>query len=176
MKKYFVALILAGLSVSPLAQAEEAFVGAMFGQLKVEDIEPRNLGITLGGTADNGFGFEVFYLFTVDEDTQTVLGDKVDSSTDALGLLASYKTPGNIYFKGKVGWGLAGLRVDVRGVGSADDDTSGFVYGAAIGATLERIGTLELSYLKFPDFDEFDGLALDSADVEFVSLAYMWNF
>lgn len=179
MKKYCIALILAGWFVSPFAQAEEAqedmYLGIAYARLSVEDVKPDNLAIIVGGSAENGFGGEVFYMSTISDDTETVGSTKFKYSTDALGLLATYKTPGKVYVKGKAGWATYGVKIVSSGNPSQDESHAGLVYGLGVGVKFTT-GSVELTYLKFPDLDEFDGIALDSTEVDSLSLAYQFHF
>ena len=63
MKKHFTAIILASMLCSPVALAQTAYGGLSYGILSTDEIDTGNLGLVLGGYADNGFGFEFFYNF-----------------------------------------------------------------------------------------------------------------
>ena len=177
MKKYFRLVILASLLVSPMSVADNAYGGLSFGRVTVDDIETGNLGIVLGGIADNGFGYELFYAFTV------VDYDKSFNSfeTDTINLSVVYKTPGKIYFKAKAGYSYVNITFvpDVGDIATGDgasvsDSTEGFSYGLAAGIAIGD-GAIEATYYQFPDFDDFDGVSFDE-EVEMLNIAYLWTF
>jgi hypothetical protein len=56
-------------------------VGVFYGQIESEDVETGNIGIVLGGIADSGLGFELFYNLTVSEDEISVNGVEVADAT-----------------------------------------------------------------------------------------------
>jgi hypothetical protein len=170
MKKYFRLVILASLLVSPMSVADTAYGGLSFGRVTVDDIETGNLGIVLGGIADNGFGYELFYSFTV------VDYDKSSNTfeTDTINLYGVYKTPGKVYFKAKAGYSYTNITFDPEDDDRVSDSTEGFSYGLAGGIGIGD-GALELTYYRFPDFDNFEGLSIDE-EVDMINLAYLWNF
>jgi hypothetical protein len=178
MKKYFKLMILASLLVSPMAVADEtAYGGLSFGRVDVDEIETGNLGIVLGAIADNGFGYELFYSFSV------VDYDKSYNSfeTDTINVYVVYRTPGKVYFKAKAGYSYVNITFvpDVGDIATGDgesdsDSTEGFSYGLAGGIGIGD-GALELTYYRFPDFDDFAGVPFDE-EVEMINLAYLWSF
>jgi hypothetical protein len=174
MKKYFKLMILASLLVSPMAVADDtAYGGLSFGRVDIDEIETGNLGIVLGGIADNGFGYELFYSFTVvDYDESGATYDSAE--TDTINLYAVYRTPGTVYFKAKAGYSYVNITLDSAVIGRLSDSTEGFSYGLAGGVAIGD-GGLELSYYRFPDFDDFDGVSFDE-EVEMLNLAYLWTF
>ena len=193
MKKYFTAMLIGSMLVSPLAIAEETFAGLSLGQLEfTEDVEAKttNLGIVLGQVNEAGFGYELFYAITLDDDESSEGGFEVEAESDILGLFAIYKTPGDVYFKAKAGYSMVSLHFDFEDGDSANDTSDGFSYGLAIGAQLGG-GALELSYYKFSDFDDFSelndkinevfaasppgDLSLE-AEVEMLNLTYVYRF
>ena len=193
MKKYFTAIIIASMLLSPMAIAEETFAGLSLGQVEFsEDVEAKttNLGLVLGQVNETGFGYELFYSLTLDDDESTDFGFEVEADSDILGVFAIYKTPGDVYFKVKAGYSLVSLHFDFEDGDSANDTSDGFSYGLAIGAQLGG-GALELSYYKFADFDDFSALKeeLDEllivspvgnealeAEVEMLNLNYVYRF
>ena len=56
------------------------------GQVKIDDIKTGNIGIVLGNIAENGFGFELFYNFTVDHDDDSIDGVDIEAETDIFSL------------------------------------------------------------------------------------------
>ena len=174
MKKHLKALILASLLVSPMAVADETGYGGLsLGRVDIDDIYTGNLGIVLGGIADNGFGYELFYSFTVVDYNES--GAIYDSAeTDTINVSAVYQTPGNVYVKAKAGYSYVNITLDSAVNGRLSDSTDGFSYGLAGGIAIGD-GAIELSYYRFPDFDDFDGVSFDEK-VEMLNLAYLWTF
>ena len=172
MKKYFRLVILASLLVSPMSVADTGYGGLSFGRVTVDEIETGNLGIVLGGIADNGFGYELFYSFSVVD--YDVSFDSFE--TDTINVYVVYKTPGKAYFKAKAGYSYSNITFDPEddGVASVSDSTEGFSYGLAGGIGIGD-GALELSYYQFPEFDDFDGVSFDE-EVDMINLAYLWTF
>jgi hypothetical protein len=182
LKRNLFAILLIGFTASTLVQAETTYVGLMYGQISVDDqdssfaVETDNVGIVLGGIADSGLGFELFYNLTISEDKISVNGEEVAEATmESYGVMIVYQTPGELYVKAKGGLAAVELDFDVSGAsGSFDDGSTGVVYGAAVGYQIGN-GALELSYLVLPEFNDFEGLDFD-ADVNLLSLGYNWNF
>jgi hypothetical protein len=142
--------------------------------LKAEDIETGNLGIALGSIADHGFGYELFYSFSIIDDEDSSNGLDFEADTDVIGLFVVYQTPGTVYFKGKVGYGFANITFDFDDADSIDDSTEGFSLGLAGGVAVGD-GAIEVTYYRFPEFDDFDGVDVD-ADVEMLNVTYLWTF
>jgi hypothetical protein len=174
MKKYFIAMIFASMLVSPMAQAAGSYGGLSLGQVEIDEIDTGNIGIVIGNIAESGFGYDLFYSFTVRDDKETLNGAETTAETDIIGLFLAYQTPGDIYLKAKLGYAFVSLKFDVEDQGSTSDTTEDFSYGLAAG-TFIGDGALELTYYKFPDFEDFDGIAIDE-DVEMLNLTYFWTF
>ena len=176
MKKYFRLVILASLLVSPMSVADTGYGGLSFGRVTVDEIETGNLGIVLGGIADNGFGYELFYSFSVVD--YDVSFDSFE--TDTINVYVVYKTPGKAYFKAKAGYSYSNITFDPEddgvddGIDNVSDSTEGFSYGLAGGIGIGD-GALELTYYRFPDFDDLNGISIDD-EIEMINLAYIWNF
>ena len=175
MKKNFLALILVSMLVSPLALAEGGYGGLSYGQVAIDDIDTGNIGIVLGSIDENGIGYELFYSFTVIDDEDTDLGFEVEAETDTIGIFAVYQTPGDIYLKGKLGYGFVNLKFDNVDLGSASDSAEGLAFGLAGGIEISD-GALELTYYRFADLEEFDGIDIDDVEVEMINLAFLWTF
>jgi hypothetical protein len=174
MKKYLQTMILASLLVSPMAVADETGYGGLsLGRVDIDDIYTGNLGIVLGRMADNGFGYELFYSFTVLDYNES--GGTYDSAeTDTINVFAVYRTPGDVYLKAKAGYSYVNMTLDSAVIGRLSDSTEGFSYGLAGGVAIGD-GAVELSYYRFPDFDDFDGVSFDEK-VEMLNVAYLWTF
>jgi hypothetical protein len=175
MKKYFIAMILSSMLLSPMAMATGSYGGLSIGQVRIDDIKTGNIGIVLGDIAENGFGFELFYNFTVDHDDETVDGVDIEAETDIVSLFVVYQTPGDVYVKGKLGYAIVSLKFDMDDEGSVNDTEKDFSAGIAAGMLIGD-GALELSYYRFPEFDEFDDIDVDDGDVDMINLTYLWTF
>jgi hypothetical protein len=175
MKKYFIAMILSSMLLSPMAMATGSYGGLSIGQVRIDDIKTGNIGIVLGDIAENGFGFELFYNFTVDHDDETVDGVDIEAETDIVSLFVVYQTPGDVYVKGKLGYAIVSLKFDMDDEGSVNDTEKDFSAGIAAGMLIGD-GALGLSYYRFPEFDEFDDIDVDDGDVDMINLTYLWTF
>jgi hypothetical protein len=175
MKRQFFAMLLASVLFSPMAMAEGAFGGLSYSQVAIDDVDTGNLGIVLGNVTESGFGYELSYSFTIVEDKEKDNGVEIRAGTDIVGLYLTYQTPGDIYFKGKLGYGFVRLKFDALEDGSVSDTVDGFSYGLAGGVNVGR-GSVELTYFRFADLEEFDGIDVDDEKVEMLNLAYVFSF
>ena len=172
MKWNRIAVLVITLMVTPQIQAEGPFAGPSVGLVSGQESDTENLGFVAGYSPDEGLGFEVFYLKAQSEDSATVSGFAGDISTDTWGILGVYKSAGDIYFKGKLGYGVVSIEVDPDGRRAVEDSESGVAFGLAVGATIGP-GALELSYTALPDMGEYSGSDVD-ADTDIIYLTYLW--
>ena len=86
-----------------------------------------------------------------------------------------YQTPGDVYVKGKLGYAIVSLKFDVEDADSVSDTEKDFSAGIAAGMLIGD-GALELSYYRFPEFDEFDDINVDDGEVDMINLTYLWTF
>ena len=175
MKKYFIAMILGSMLLSPSAMATGTYAGLAVGQVRIDDIKTGNIGIVLGSIAENGFGYELFYNFTVDHDDDTVDGVDIEAETDIVSLFAVYQTPGDVYVKAKLGYAIVSLKFDVEDSGSVTDTEKDFSAGIAAGMLIGE-GALELTYYRFPEFEEYEDIDVDDGEVDMINLSYVWTF
>ena len=197
MKKLSIVMILASLLLSPMAHANGAYGGLSLGQVQYdgESNDTVSLGILLGNINEHGLGYELFYSLTIVDDSETAGDFESAIETDTLGLYAVYEVGSDIYFKARAGYGLVFFNWDIREnenlVVDLDDTFEGFSYGFSVGTKIGD-GALELSYYRFPDFDDFTELedavnaGLASAgiteevdiefDIEMINIAYIWTF
>jgi len=172
MKWNRIAVLVITLIVTPQIQAEGPFAGITLGLVSGEESDTENLGFVAGHSPDEGFGFEVFYLKALSEDSANVSGLSGDISTDTWGILGVYKTAGDIYFKGKVGYGVVSVDFDPDGGSNIEDSASGFALGLSVGTTIGP-GDLELSYTMLPDLGEYSEGDVD-ADTDIIAVTYLW--
>ncbi len=175
MKKHFVAMIFASMLVSPMAMAEGPYGGLSYAQVAIDDVDTGNLGIVLGNVSESGFGYELNYSFTIIEDKETDNGPEIRAGTDIVGLFVNYQTPGDIYVKGKLGYGFVRLKFDALEEGSASDTVDGFSYGLAGGVNIGQ-GSVELTYYRYADLEKFDGIDVDDAKIEMINLSFLFSF
>ncbi len=174
MKWNRIAVLVITLIVTPQIQAEGPFAGISYGLVSSEEADTGNLGFVAGHSLDEGFGFEVFYLQALSDDGATISGVSGDISTDTWGLLGVYKTAGDIYFKGKFGYGVARIEFDVDDASDFKDSASGFALGLSVGTTIGP-GDLELSYTTLPDIGEFsEGNVSVDANTDIIAVTYLW--
>lgn len=147
------------LLISTHIQAEGLTFGAKGGpmQLDVSDADdPINAGVAIGyefGVALGDLGFEGEFTTTVKDGK---IGGK-ELNIDTVGAYATYRSPGVVYFKGRigyVGWDAA------QSLGDSADDTSAS-YGLGLGLSLKVI-KFELEYTQIDD------------DIDFISLGILF--
>ena len=168
-------MILSSMLLSPMAMAAGGYGGLAIGQVRIDDIKTGNIGIVLGNIAESGFGYELFYNFTVDHDDDTVDGVDVEAETDIVSLFAVYQTPGDLYVKGKLGYAIVSLKFDIEDNGSVTDTEKDFSAGIAAGMLIGD-GALELTYYRFPEFKKYEDIDVDDGEVDMINLTYLWNF
>ncbi len=174
MKWNRIAVLVITLIVAPLAQAEGPFAGITYGQVSTDDADTGNLGFVTGYSPDAGFGYEVFYLKTISEDSVSNSNRSADISIDTWGIFGVYKSTGDIYYKGKIGYGVVSVDFDADGNSSTSDSASDFAFGLAVGTTVGP-GDLELSYTILPDLGIFDDVDIDiDTDVDIIAINYLW--
>ncbi|MDH3692249.1 MAG: outer membrane beta-barrel protein [Gammaproteobacteria bacterium] len=71
------------------------------------------------------------------------IGPSGDWDVDTVGVFFAYRTPGTVYFKGKLGLLSSDVEVDVGPANNDQSDTS-FAFGAGLGLLLGERGNLEL--------------------------------
>lgn len=154
-KQFSITAILLTLifSFSTSAYASGLTFGAKTGPMQVDglDDDPTNAGVAVGyevGIVLGDLGFEGELTTTMKD------GDWAgnDVSVDTMGLYATYRSPGFLYFKAKTGF----TRWDVDYSVGEDDDTVTSM-GIGIGFSLGII-QFELEYTEIDD------------DIEFISL------
>lgn len=172
MKWNRIAVLVIALIATPLAQAEDIIAGVSLGLVSTEESDTENLGFVVGYTPSGDYGFEVFYLKGMSDDSVSVSGVSGDVSADTWGIFGVYKSAGDIYLKGKFGYGIISVDFDADGGGDIKDSESGFAYGLGVGTTLGP-GDLELSYTVIPGLDDFDESDVE-ADTDIIALTYLW--
>lgn len=154
------------------AQAENIIAGVTLGRVSTDESDTNNLGFVAGYVPSGGYGFEFFYLKNMSDDSVSVSGISGDVKTDTWGIFGVYKSTGDIYLKGKFGYGVVSVDFDPDEAGKVSDSESGFALGLAVGTTLGP-GDLELSYTMMPDLGEFDNTDVE-ADTDILAVTYLW--
>ncbi|GAA5443317.1 hypothetical protein Misp06_01493 [Microbulbifer sp. NBRC 101763] len=158
--KFIVAGILSLLSSAALSEGGYwgAAVGTMNFDFKGVD-NPTGVGLRTGYSLVSGWGVEVEYIGSLISGEVEVLGEEVDVDMYSLAGYATYRTLGDIYFKGRLGL----LYEDVT-VGSDNSDDFGITAGAGIGFLLGASSNFELEY------------TILEKDVGFLSGAFSYRF
>jgi hypothetical protein len=182
MKQLFIVLLVLGFFSSG-AQANEhgetGYVGVYYGVADSNDgdVENGNLGLVVGGSLESGPGIEFFYTDTVDKDEFEDDGlPDVRYSTQAWGLLGTYKFGSKFYAMLKAGYVFMDIRGDVAGSGTEKFDEDGLSYGFGAGIEVGDSGAVELNYLSLPDVELSVGNENIDFENEIISLGYYWRF
>ena len=137
------------------AYASGLTFGAKTGPMRIDnsfiDDDPTNAGVAVGyeiGVVLGDIGFEG-ELTTTMKDGSTNATPSDDVSVDTMGLYATYRSPGFLYFKAKTGF----TRWDVSAGGYEDDDTVTSM-GIGLGFSLGII-QFELEYTEIDDDIDF---------------------
>lgn len=174
MKWNRIAVLVFALIAAPQAPAEGPFAGISFGQVSIDDADTGNPGFVAGHSPAEGFGFEVFYLKGVSDDSASSSGFTGDVTLDTWGIFAVYKTGGEFYFKGKFGYGVVSMEADIDNGDDFRDSESDFAFGVAAGTRLGP-GDLELAYTIIPVSGDFDDTDIN-ADTDIIAVNYLWYF
>jgi len=121
------------------------------------------IGYQFGDQSYGNFALEAEYTTAISEGDATVLGFTGDWDVDTLAIYAVYRSPGKVYFKGKVGFLDEDVSINVAGV-SASGSESGGSYGAGLGWRIVDSSSVELEY------------TLVESDVNFFSFGYNYHF
>ena len=115
-----------------------------------------NVGFLFGYTFARPVGFNGSASVEFEGTTTTSDGDIGPASdfgpgatgqwdVDTMAIYFAYRTPGTVYFKGKLG----GIASDVNSTytgGTAQQDDASFAYGAGLGVRLGQVGKIEVEY------------------------------
>ncbi|WP_078083391.1 porin family protein [Microbulbifer mangrovi] len=158
MKKVLATALVLGCSIS--AQASEGgYFGTVAGLMKtsINGDSPFNAGIRAGYTWNSGFGLEGEYTTSlVDGEARfnSGWGDfRWDYSISTFGAYATYRSQGDLYFKGRLG--VLNESIDFGGEKESD---SGLSAGLGLGFNLSETVNLEAEYtLVEEDVDFWSG-------------------
>ncbi|MBL4868593.1 MAG: outer membrane beta-barrel protein [Pseudomonadales bacterium] len=159
------------LGISSISYAEGGFLGVQYGTLSSEDADMGNLGLVGGATITDNFSIEGQYTLTINEED---LGGGDSLETNSLGLYATYKSVGNTYFKGRVGFARLEYDLDIVG-GTLSGDTTGLSYGVGLGIVSGESLVFEFEYTVYPELDEFDGAPAPDLDGNLASVGILFK-
>lgn len=74
-----------------------------------------------------------------------------------------------------MGYAYVNPKFDEVDLGSSSNSTEGLAFGRAAGIDISD-GALELTYYRFADLEEFDGVDIDDEEVEMINLTFLWTF
>ena len=172
MKKYIGLMCgLVFFGISSFSYAEGGFVGVQFGTFSVEDADMGNLGLVGGATITNNFSIEGQYTRTINEED---LGDGDSLETNSLGLYATYRSLGNAYVKGRIGFARLEYEFDVFGF-SVSEQTTGLSYGVGFGIDSGEALVFEFEYTVYPELDEIGGLSIPGIDGDLASIGVLFK-
>ncbi len=183
MKQLLIALLLLGYFGSGVQAAEEEekkYAGIFYSELNTNDgsVENKNYVIVVGANLKSGFGMEFFYSDTVDKDEvrSTALAADIRYSSQAWGLLGTYRVGSKFYGVAKAGYTFVDLTADIAGQGKETLDEDGFSYGVGFGIEVGEYGAIELNYLVLPEMEESDLDNHFGLENELTSIGYNWYF
>lgn len=139
--KGFAALALVGSSA---AYAEGGYWGGTVGLMDIDlphADNPINIGLRGGYTLPSGWGFEGEYTNSLVSGDANVFSNDVDVDIQTLAGYGTYRTFGDIYFKGRLGL----LYEDVD-FGPYSDDDTGISLGGGVGFNFGPNTNVELEY------------------------------
>ncbi len=169
----------------------QVYFAAKYGEITIAEDVPengsdiRNLGFVFGKGINDILSAEFEYTTTVSEDDD-YLGDGSSASVDTLGLYLAAKTPGKVYFKGRVGYTRVAQEF---GADSSIPELEGTknIYGLAVGVgggvKVGKNGAVEFEYMLYPTRDDVEtidfgpGIGVLEFDLEmdFITLSYVWS-
>ncbi|MFI2811445.1 outer membrane beta-barrel protein [Microbulbifer sp. M83] len=145
MRKLATGLAALALVCSSAANAEGGYWGATAGLMTVDANtvdDPINFGLRGGYTFSSGWGFEgEFTDSLISGEADAFDGRDIDVDIQTLGGYATYRSFGDVYFKGRLGL----IYEDVSVGGYSSDDT-GISVGGGIGLNLSPNTNVEFEY------------------------------
>ncbi len=169
----------------------QVYFATKYGEVTIAEDLPengsdiRNLAFVFGKGLNEVLSMEFEYSTTVSRDDD-YLGAGYAASADSLGLFLAAKSPGKIYFKGRVGY----ARVTQK---FGDDpifpelEGSKNVYGLAVGVgagvKVGKQGAIEFEYMKYPTRNNVESIDLGPSlgviefdlEMDLISLSYVWS-
>ncbi len=103
-----------------------------------------------------------------DVGSDSIFGTGGEWDSENLALFFTYRTPGNVYFKGKIGALRSEVTTRLDGVPGVTEQDTSFAYGAGLGLKLGQTGNFNLEL-------EFVGTSGDN-DLSIISLGGLYKF
>ncbi|MBB3059842.1 outer membrane beta-barrel protein [Microbulbifer rhizosphaerae] len=141
MRTFAKGLAALALACSSAANAEGGYFGGTAGLMTIDRSnfdDPFNLGLRAGYTFASGWGFEGEYTNSIISGEADAFSGDIDVDIQTLAFYGTYRSHGNIYFKGRAGI----LHEDIDFFG---DDT-GISLGAGVGFNFGPNTNVELEY------------------------------
>lgn len=158
------ALILgAGFSGAALAEDSPWYVGMQLGQMRVDLSEFSNtdaVAAIFGYKLNNSFAIEGAIGTTGTDGDVTVQGVQGTWSLNTSAVYAAYRSNGNLYFKGKIGYLHEKVNGSIAGTSLSGSDSGGS-YGLGVGWRPGDKLTLELEYTRVEKDVSFVGLGVN---------------
>ena len=154
MKKVLAAAVMLGCSISVQA-SEGGYFGTVAGLMKtsINGDSPFNAGVRAGYNWNSGFGLEGEYTTSLVDGEASYGSFNWDYSISTLGVYGTYRSQGDIYFKGRLG--VLNESVDFEGEKESD---SGLSAGLGLGFSFSENVNLEAEYtLVEEDVDFWSG-------------------
>ncbi|WP_226703949.1 outer membrane beta-barrel protein [Microbulbifer elongatus] len=159
MQKTLAAAVLLGCTMGAQA-AEGGYFGAVAGVMAtdIEGDNPFNAGARAGYSWANGFGVEAEYTTSIVDGefrfSNSWVDVEADYSISTLGAYATYRSQGDLYFKGRLGY----LNESVDFGDGADGSDSGLSAGLGMGFSFSEAVNFEAEYtLVEEDVDFWSG-------------------
>ncbi|WP_444900950.1 outer membrane beta-barrel protein [Microbulbifer sp. SSSA007] len=148
--------VAAALVCSATTQAEGAYVGGVFGVMNTDASgdSPLNAGIRAGYTSNSGWGIEVELTDSLVEGEYDYYWGDENYSLATQALYATYRTQGDIYMKGRLGYLHEELDVDYFGEYSDSGASAGI--GAGFKLSEKVIFETEYTFIE-ADVDYWSG-------------------
>lgn len=136
-----------------------------------------NFGIIFGYEFSRPIGLEgtssIEFEYTDSFDNGDVADDSLfgiggDWQSENIAMFFTYRTPGNVYFKGKLGVLRSDLRTNLDGLEPETEQDTSFSYGAGLGLKLGQTGNFNLEL-------EFVGSSGDN-DLNMISVGGIYKF
>lgn len=163
--KILLSVLILGVGFSGGALAEDSpwYVGMQWGQMRVNLSDFSNayaVGATLGYKLNQSFAVEGGFSSTGQDGDLKVQGVSGTWSLNTRALYAVYRSSGNLYFKGKVGYLRERADVSIVGTSLSASDSGGS-YGLGVGWRPGEKLTLELEYTRVEQDVSFVGLGVN---------------
>lgn len=160
-------VIISVLSFLPSAKAADPswYIGLKAGQMMVDldGLDDATNGGILVGYSFGNFAIETEYTSALSKGDATIFGLTGEWDVDTFAVYSVYRSSGNIYFKGKIGFLSEDVTINVAGI-SVSESESGGSYGVGVGWHIVDSSSLEVEY------------TIVEADVNFLSLGYNYHF